>query len=276
MKHTRATSLLRPVFLLAVVLLLLAPMLAQQAPQTSKVEVKGKAPVSSEILKIKLPKPYKATLANGVRVVIIEDHRFPFVNTTLMIEGAGPVFEPANGPGLANVTAEMMREGTKARNSQQLAEELDELGAMVNVSSDFGSPNATVMANGLSDNIDQWFPIMADILVNPVFPSEELAKLKQRAKTRLMQQRSTPQFLAMERFNRAVYGDHPAAVISATAASIDALTPEALAAWHDQHYCPQNAILGVAGDVQTRGLRRQAQPVAGQLEEERLQTGPAA
>ncbi len=246
MKHTRIKPLL---LLLAVVLWSLAPMLAQQAPQTSKVELKGKAPVSSEILKVTLPKPHKATLANGVRVVIIEDHRFPFVNASLMIEGAGPVFEPAGSPGLASLTAELMREGTKTRSSQQLAEQLDELGAMVNVSSDFGSPNATVMANGLSDNIAEWFPIVADVLLNPSFPNAELAKLKQRAKARLLQQRSTPQFLAIERFSRAVYGDHPAAVVSPTAASIDALTPEALAAWHGQHYCPQNAILGIAGDV---------------------------
>jgi predicted Zn-dependent peptidase len=258
MKHTKNTWLLRPALALAVVLTFVAPMLAQ-APQLpgaarqpispSKVERKNKAPVSKEILQVKLPKPYKTTLANGIRVLIMEDHRFPLVTASMQIRGAGPIHEPANMPGLASITAEMMREGTKTRTSKQLAEQLDELGASATAMSGFGSVSAVVSGSGLSDNLDEWFPILADVLLNPTFPKDELDKLKARLKIRLKQQRSMPYFLANERFSRAVYGDHPAAVVSATAESIDAFTPEALAKWHAEHYCPQNTILGIAGDV---------------------------
>ena len=65
----------------------------------------------------------------------------------------------------------------------------------------------------------------------------------------LQQQRANPNFLSNERFNRAVYGSHPAAVVSATNESIDAMTPAALAKWHQDRYTPQNAILGITGDV---------------------------
>ncbi len=255
MKHTRSTWLLRPALLLAVVLTFVAPMLAQapgaarQPISPSKVERKNKAPVNKEVLPVTFPKPYKTTLDNGVRVLILEDHRFPLVSASLQIRGAGPIHEPANLPGLASITAEMMREGTTTRNSRQLSEQLDEMGASVGAMSGFGSVAATVSGSGLSDNLDEWFPIFADVLLNPTFPKEELEKLKARMKVRLKQQRSQPFFLADERFSRAVFGDHPAAVVSATAESIDAFTPELLAKWHAEHYCPQNAILGIAGDV---------------------------
>ncbi len=256
MKHTRKTWLTRRLSVLAVVLSCVAPMLAQgrgpaQKPpiSPSKVERKNKAPVNNEILQVHLPKPFRTTLNNGIRVLIMENHRLPLVAVSMQIQGAGGIFEPASVPGLANVTAEMMREGTATRTSKQLAEQLDELAASVSVMSSFGSPYATAYGSGLSDNLDKWFPIMADVLLNPAFPKEELEKLKARTKVRLKQQRSSPFFPAMERFNRAVYGKHPAGVVTTTAEVLDALTPDALAKWHAEKYCPQNAILGIAGDV---------------------------
>jgi predicted Zn-dependent peptidase len=76
-----------------------------------------------------------------------------------------------------------------------------------------------------------------------------LDKLKQRMKVQLQQQRSTAGFLMQERFNRAVYGDHPAAITSPTEQALDTITPAMLADWHKSKYVPENAILGIAGDV---------------------------
>lgn len=220
----------------------------------SKVERKNRAPVSKEILRVRLPKPVEVTLENGLTVLIMEDHRFPTVFVNLQISGAGPLYEPAELPGLASITAQMMREGTKTRTSKQIAEEVDRLGATLSVSSSFGSSGATLSASGLSDNLDEWFPLAVDVLMNPSFPADELANLKQRLKVQLRAQRSQPSFLARERFSRAVYGSHPAAVVSATSESIDAITPELLAKWHRERYAPQNAILGIAGDVRAQEM----------------------
>ncbi|MGZ8847808.1 MAG: M16 family metallopeptidase, partial [Pyrinomonadaceae bacterium] len=215
----------------------------------SKVERKNRAPVSKEVLRVKLPTPVEATLENGLTVLILEDHRFPIVNVNLAISGAGPIFDPADKPGLANITALMMREGTKTRNSRQIAEDVDKLGATLTAASGFGSTAASLNASGLSDNFDQWLALFTDVLVNPTFPADELGKLKVRLKNNLAQQRSQPGFLSQERFRRVVYGSHPAAVYSTKAEVLDTLTSEMLAAWHREHYVPQNAILGIAGDV---------------------------
>ena len=167
-----------------------APLRAQQpAPgqdkgtSRSKVERKNRAPVSKEVLRVKLPKPVEATLDNGLTVMILEDHRFPVVNMNLQMSGAGPIFDPADKPGLANLTAQMLREGTKTRNSRQIAEEVDKLGATLGANSGFGSTAASISASGLSDNFDQWFGLMADMLMNPSFPADEFGKLKARQKT---------------------------------------------------------------------------------------------
>ena len=248
-----------------------APGQDSKAVSVSKVERKGLAPVSKEILRVKLPRPVEATLKNGLTVLIMEDHRLPAVSVNLSITGAGPLFEPSDLPGLAVVTAQMLDEGTQTRTSRQIAEEVARLGATLGASSSFGSAASAISASGLSDNFEEWFALFTDVLLHPAFPADELDKLKQRLKASLRQQRSSPGFLVSERFNRAVYGDHPAAVRSATPESVDAFTSEALAQWHRERYAPQNAILSFAGDVSASDLLPKLEKWLGEWERTELE-----
>jgi zinc protease len=221
----------------------------EHGTDTSKVERKNRAPVSKDLLKVTLPRATEATLSNGLTVLIMENHRLPLISVQYNLSAAGPIFEPSNAPGLAGITAQMLREGTKTKSSVQIAEQMDLLGASVSAAAGFGSSSTVINASGLSDNFDQWLALTNDILLNPSFPADELNRLKQRLKAQLRQQRANPNFLSTETFNRAVYGSHPAAVVSATNESIDAITPEMLAKWQQERYTPQNAILGITGDV---------------------------
>ncbi len=220
----------------------------------SKVERKDRAPVSREILQIKLPKPIEAKLKNGLTVLILEDHRAPFINLQLHIGGAGALFEPAALAGLANSTAQMLREGTQSRGSLQLADQIDRLGASIGAAASFGAPDAVLSASGLSENFDAWFKLAFDMLLRPSFPADELEKMKQRMRAQLREQRSGANFLLNERFNRLVFGDHPAAQVSATTESIDRLNRELLSKWHRERFAPENSILGIAGDVRAKDL----------------------
>ncbi len=244
------------VMALATGLTVAAPVRGQEGAATppSKVERKNRAPVARNILSVKLPKPVEAKLKNGLTVLIIEDHRAPFISMQLHVSGAGGLFEPTAMTGLASVTAQMLREGTKNKNSIQLAEEIDRMGASVGASSSFGSSDTVLSASGLSDNFDDWMAIAFEILLDPSFANDELEKLKQRLRVQLREQRSNANFLLSERFNRAVYGDHPAANVSVTAESLDRLTQDALRKWHRERYAPQNSILGIAGDVRAKDL----------------------
>jgi zinc protease len=259
----RKTLVRRPACIIALLLLGVtlpgptAPQLkAQETIETParKVERKNKAPLSRDVLRIKLPRPIEAKLENGLTVLILEDHRTPSVFVQLHIGGAGALFEPPGMTGLANATAQMLREGTQSRTSVQIAEEIDRLGATLGAAGSFGSSQVVLSASGLSDNFDSWFALAVDVLLNPSFPREEVEKLKQRQRAQLRQQRSAPTFLLNERFNRVVYRDHPAAIVSPTTESLDALTQEALTKWHRERYGPQNALLAIAGDVRAQEL----------------------
>jgi zinc protease len=220
----------------------------------SKMERKNLAPVSKELLKVKLPKPVEAKLDNGLTVLVLEDHRLPSISAQLLIRGAGGLSDPANMPGLAGATATMLKEGTTTRSSKQIAEEIDGLGANLNAGTGFGTLEATVSGSGLSDNFDKWFGLMTDVLLHPSFPDGELQKYKQRQIVGLKQQRTQPTFLSGERFSKAVYGDFPAAIVSTTPEALQAMTSETLAKWHHERYVPQNAILAIAGDVDPKQL----------------------
>jgi predicted Zn-dependent peptidase len=251
MKNSKSPSLQLATLLLGCLALTCSAAAQQQehAAETSKVERKNRAPVSKEVLKVTLPRASKATLSNGLTVLIMENNRLPLVSLQYNISAAGALFESAATPGLASITAQMLREGTRTKNSVQIAEQTAQLGAEISANAGFGSSATLINASGLSDNFDQWLALTNEILLNPTFPPDELNRLKQRLKAQLKQQRANPSFLSSERFNKAVYGSHPAAVVAATNESIDSVTPEMLAKWHQERFTPQNTILGITGNV---------------------------
>jgi zinc protease len=222
----------------------------QQNPSTAPGTIfKNKAPVSKEILRVTLPKPKEADLPDGLHLLVLEDHRAPLVYFQLIIDGAGGYYDPTGQPGLAGSTAALMREGTTSKTSEQLSQDLDRLAASVTVGASITSPFASVVGSGLSDNVDTVLAILSDVLLHPSFPEAEIARYKTRTRAHLKAQRSQPGFLAQERLSRAVFGDHPASRISATPASIDALTRDALVAFHDAHYVPDHAVMAISGDI---------------------------
>ena len=235
-----------------------AVLLAQQPQENDKsislsqVERKNKAPVSKELLKVKLPKPVEAKLDNGLTVLILENHKLPYISIDLLIEGAGPIDEPAGKAGLAAATAALLTQGTATRTSRQIAEETDLYGAALRANSGFGGNDSEVSVSGLSQTFDKWFALFTDVLLHPSYPDAELKNYRQRALVGLKQQRAQASFLASERFNRAVYGVFPASVVSASPEFLQNMTPADLQKWHDERYVPQNAILGITGDVNPR------------------------
>jgi zinc protease len=224
-------------------------LLAQDTPSPTQGLVrKNKVPVSNDILKIKLPKPSEATLSNGLRLIVLEDHRLPQVSFQLLIPGAGAYFDPDDQPGLAAFTATLMREGTATRSSNQISQELEIMAASLNASAG-NSTEATIAGSCLSDQAAKLIDLAADVLLHPSFPDDEVGRFKQRTRATLAQQRANPNFLAAEMFSRAVYGAHPAARLSATPAALDRLKRDDLVEFHRAHYRPDGAVLAVAGDV---------------------------
>jgi zinc protease len=220
-----------------------------QSPSSKGVVIKGKAPVSNEVLKITLPRPQEADLPNGVHLMVFEDHRAPVVQMQLQIRGAGGYYDPAGLPGVATMTAAMMAEGTTTRNTLQIAREQETMASTVSLSTSLSSQTASMSLNSLVDNLDRKLDLAADILLNPVFPDEEFARYKTRQRASLLQLRSNPSFLAQERFSRVIYGDHPGSRIMMSPEGLDRATRDALVAFHKAHYVPDEAIVAIVGDI---------------------------
>ena len=210
---------------------------------------KNLAPVSADALEVHLRPPVVAELDNGIRVLVLEDHRAPTVSLQLRISGAGALYDPPQLPGLAALTATMLQEGTLTRTNEAIADELLRLGATLASSSVAGSAATVISASGLRRNMDEWFGILTDVLLNPSFPDSELRRLKVQGMLGLARQQASGAFLAEERFYSALYGDHPAGSRTATQSSLTDLAVGVIAGWHRERYAPQNSILAIAGDI---------------------------
>ena len=235
-------------------LLFATPIVAQQPgapqpPSTTQMVLKGKAPVSSEVLKVTLPKAKEATLSNGLRVMVLESHRVPQVSFQLMIPGAGGYFDPSDRAGLAAWTAAMMREGTTTRSSTQISEALETMGATLFGSGGAGATNGDISGNALTETLPKLLELAADVLLNPAFSPTEWDRYKARTKPQFTQLRTNPAFLANEMFNKVVFGNHPASRIFPSASAIDVVTVADLAEFHRTRYVPDHAVLAFAGDI---------------------------
>lgn len=221
-----------------------------KSTDVSKVERLNRAPVNKEILRVQLPKPTIMKLKNGLTLVLLEDHKLPTVDFSMSIR-PGQLADPADLPGLASFTAGMLREGTERCTSAQIAAEVDTLGASLNAGSAFGSSSTSVNASGLNNDAAAILDLMSDIVLHPSFPASELAQFKQRQAAALEQNFSNPGFLAQRAFRQALYVDAPFSVTSTTKEAIEKVTQDDLKRFHDQHYKPGNALLGVTGDFKT-------------------------
>ncbi len=226
---------------------------AQQGQSIKGADIKGRAPVSKEILKVNLPKGQEATLSNGLRVILLENHRVPTF-TMQMVVMSGGLSDPADYHGLASFTAAMLREGTTSRKSKDIAEQTDTMGATLTAGSGLANFTSTITAAGLVENFDQALGLFSDIILHPTFPQEEIDKLKMRLLQTQQFQRSNPQFLAQERFVRAIYGDHPAGMIAPPPDSIRKMKSADLAGFYAKYYRPNNAMLAIVGDVKLKEI----------------------
>jgi zinc protease len=195
---------------------------------------------------LNLPTRTEATLANGLRVVFLEQRRLPLISLRLAFR-TGDAHDPPELPGLTDVMAVMLNEGTQTRTSRQIADEAARIGATLSAGSN--SDYMTVAASALTQFTAEILELLADVVLQPSFPEDELELTKQNALQNLIAQRGQPAFLANERMARVIYGAHPYAVVSSTPESIGAITRARLIDFHRAAFIPNNAVLVIGGDV---------------------------
>lgn len=222
----------------------------------SKIERLNRAPVNKEVLRVQLPRPTITKLPNGLTLILIEDHKLPTVTFTMWIK-PGQLADPDDLPGLASFTADMLREGTARRTSEQISAETDALGATLNANAAFGASYTSVNAAGLAGDAGHILDLMSDIVLHPAFAPDELEQYKRREEAALEQRLSNPGFLAVQAMRRALYVEGPLSINSPTKESIEKVTQSDLQKFHDQHYQPGNTLFGAIGDFRTEAMRAQ-------------------
>ena len=205
------------------------------------------APAPLPPSEIRIATPYQTTLANGLALVIVEDKRLPLVSYRLAFR-TGDAHDPTGLPGLTDMMAGLLTDGTTSRTSRQIAEEVESMGATLHAGA--GSDFTTLSASALSVFGDKILELMADVTLRPSFPENEVELSKQNTKESLKQQRAQPSFLANEMVSRVMFGDHPYGVIAPSPESIDATTRDRMVDFHRSVFVPNNAVFVVVGDVQ--------------------------
>ncbi len=213
-------------------------------------------PAPQHVPKVHLPEFQKTALSNGLNIWLVEDHELPLVAMNLVIQ-AGSDHDPLDKPGMASMTASVLDEGTKTRDALQIADEMDFIGANLNVNSSFDG--SFLSLNTLTKNLDKALDVYVDVLTNPTFPEKEFDRLKKERLTSLLQQKDRPPTIATLSFNHIIYGPHhpygndP----SGSDQSISALTRDDLASFYNTYYRPNNATLVVVGDVTLKDITKQ-------------------
>ena len=157
------------------------------------------------------PPRVRATLSNGLEVVLVESHRIPKFDGQLFFR-SGNAMTAATAPGLADMTATVMRTGTTARTSRQIEEDLRRMGA--DLSSGAGADTSAVSFAGLVDFSDQLLSLVAELTQHASFPADEFERERRQLLEGLKIERTTPGFLGSERFRRVLFGTHPYGTIT--------------------------------------------------------------
>lgn len=232
----------------------------QRARITPDDEFRQERPAPAPDPDFTIPKVKRFKLANGLPVILASDSDLPLVYVQLVVRTGG-LADPAGKAGLADLTADMLDEGTAQRSALQISAEIEQLGASLGTESDWD--HSMVSVSGLSEVMDRALPVWADVLLNPAFAEDELSRVRENRMAGFQRRKDSPPALAGIAFGRAVYGDkHPLGwPQNGTEETLPKLSASELRAFHKAFYQPNNAVLVVAGDMDEAGVRKLIEPL---------------
>jgi zinc protease len=231
-------------------------------------------PAPAVAMAAKVPAANEKTLANGLRVIVANRPGLPLLAADLRLN-AGSALDPVERAGLAAMTADLTTRGTATRSATDISREIESLGASLGAQA--GADAASVSLVTRADKAREVFTILADVVQNPAFKTEELERARQETLDDLtvsMQRPATVGNYAMTRrlFGAGPYGKTP------SPRSIAALMRDEAVAFHGKWWRPDNAVLVITGDISPAAGFALAQDALGPWKKpvEPLPTPPAA
>ncbi len=211
---------------------------------------RSKLPDVGEPPAVKFDTLQKTTLSNGLKVILAQRDAVPVVNFNLMVD-SGYAADQFIKPGTANLTMNMLDEGTKNRDALEISGDLAQLGSDLRTSA--GLDYSSVTLTTLKENLDQSLEIYSDVILNPAFPEKEFSRLKNQQIAAIRQEKSSPQGVAFRVLPQLLYGQGHAYSLpfsgSGDEQPVASMSREDLKKYYQTWFKPNNATLIVTGDI---------------------------
>lgn len=219
---------------------------------------RSKLPEAGPARDIKIGDYESFTLKNGLKVFVIENNKLPRVAFRLVLDRE-PLKED-DKVGYLSMVGQLMRRGTTTRSKEQLDEEVDFIGASL------GAGSSNIFASGLSKHQEKVIELMADVLLNPTFPEEELEKIKTQAISGLASQKDDPNAISGNLTSVLLYGkDHPYGEIQ-TEETTNNITVEDIKKYYSTYFKPNIAYLAIVGDIKKKDAEKLVKKYLGKWE----------
>lgn len=209
---------------------------------------RSKPPATGDSPSLNVPDVWTAQLDNGLKVSGIFQDEIPVVTFSLRIDG-GHLLDAKEKNGVANLMSDIMMEGTANKTPEELEEEIALLGANINMY----TTNESIMIRGntLTRNLEKTMELITEILLEPRWDEDELARLKTKTLNDIERSDANPNAVANRVYNKILYGeDHPLSYpISGTAESVNAITMEDLKAYYNNNFSPSISSFQVVGNI---------------------------
>jgi len=195
-------------------------------------------------LKVTMPPVIDVALHNGLAGFLVEDHEIPVVNIVLLVR---TYFPDKDKYGLNDMTQWVMRNGGSATwTGDKLNDELEYLAATIEVYG--GDLSTTIAMNCLKKDLPRVLEIFSDLIMNPVFPDEKVEMRRRTMLEDIRRRNDEPNAVARREFGKLIFNDHPYSW-ETTTQSVNSITRNDLVSFHKTYFHPNNAIIGISGDV---------------------------
>jgi len=197
---------------------------------------------------LNIPTSWTAQLSNGIKVIGIEQNEIPTVNFSLIIQG-GHLLDDRAKNGVANLMTDIMMEGTATKTPEELEEEIELLGASINMST--SNESIMIRGNTLTRNFEKTMKLVEEILLEPRWDEEEFALIKTKTINQIQRSAANPNTVAGQVYNKLLYGEDHIFSLPAigTEESVAAITIDDLKAFYNKNYSPSISSFQVVGKI---------------------------
>lgn len=224
------------------------PSIAATYEKTPSSFDRSQEPPYGETPKVTIPEVWEDNLTSGLKVYGIQNDEVPLVQFRIDIKG-GLLLEQADKVGVSNMLARLMMKGTKNKTTEQLENEIESLGAIINMYAT--DQNISISGSTLSKNYDKTIKLVQEIILEPRWDEKEFELIKQDISSQLQQQKASPRSIATNEFAKLIYGkDHILSYNNlGSEKTIKEITVEDLKSYYNSNISPSVTKIHLAGDI---------------------------